>query len=100
MKSRIVELVIELAVAALLMWFDMRVFWLYFFAISLWNGSRVMAAIAANHFEIRVHLETIQNKVGVVPAVDANQLIEQMRDNLPEHEWKKICETFNFARRT
>ena len=81
------------------MWFDMRAFWLYSFAMLIWCFSRVMARIAVNHLEIRIHLESVQNRVRVVPGVDANTLLEQMRESLAEGEWKQLSDTINFARR-
>jgi hypothetical protein len=98
MKSHVLMLLAETGVAALLIWFDMRIFWLYFFAVALWTTSRALAAIAANHFEQRIILETIQNRVGVVPRTDAAALIQQIRDNSSEEEWRQICDTFKFAR--
>jgi hypothetical protein len=98
MKRRVLVLLSEVGVAALLIWFDMRVFWLYFFAVALWSLSRVLSAIAVNHLEVRIHLETIQNRVGVVPGVDADALVQQMRENMSEKDWKQLCETFKFAR--
>jgi hypothetical protein len=91
-------LLAEVGLAALLMWFDMRVFWLYFFAVVLWSFSRVLVAITANHLELRIHLETIQNRVGVVPGVDADALVQQMRGNMSEEEWRRLSEMFKFAR--
>lgn len=98
MKRRVLMLLAEVGIAGLLIWFDSRVFWLYFFAVVLWNFGRILAAIGANHLELRVHLETVQNRVGVVPGVDADALIQKMRENLSEEEWKQLCETFKFAR--
>jgi hypothetical protein len=88
----------EVGVAALLIKFDMRVFWLYFFAVVLWSFSHVLAAITANHIELRVLVETIQNRVGAVPGVDAAALVQKMRDNTSEKDWEQFCEMFNFAR--
>lgn len=98
MKRRVLELLFEVGIAALLIWFDMRVFWLYFFAVVLWNFLRVHSGIAVNHLELRIHLETIQNRVGVVPGMDADALIQQMRESMSEGEWKQLCETFKLAR--
>lgn len=88
---------LEVGVAALLMWFDVRVFWLYFSAILLWNFSRILAALAVNHTELRVHLETIQNRVGVAPG-EADALVQQVRENMSEQGWKLLAETFKNAR--
>jgi len=81
------------------MWWDIRAFWLYLFAVLLLNVLQVLAAIAVNHLEIRNHMETIQNRVGVVPGVDADSLLQQMRENMSEREWKQLCETYNFVPR-
>jgi hypothetical protein len=98
MKRRVLMLLSEIGIAVLLMWFDMRVSWLYFFAVVLWSFSHVLAAITANNIELRVLLETIQNRVGAVPGVDAAVLVQKMRDNTSEKDWKQFCEMFNFAR--
>ena len=98
MRSRVMMLLAEVGIAALLMWFDSRIFWLYFFAACAAELFTIGAAIAANHLELAIHLETIQNRVGVVSGVDAAAVVQNLRENMSEKEWEQICETFKFAR--
>lgn len=98
MKKRLILLALEVVLAAGLMWLDMRAFWLYFFAIALWNASRLFAVLAANKLELRIHLETIQNRVGVLPT-DATVIVQNMKENMSQEEWENLSEVFDFAKR-
>jgi hypothetical protein len=89
MKKRILWVVIETALAAAIMWIDVRLFYLYLFGVLIWVSTGIRAALAANQFELRVHLETIQNRVGVLPT-DATVIIERTRENMAEDEWKAL----------
>ncbi|MFI5111420.1 MAG: hypothetical protein ACHP9S_01235 [Terriglobales bacterium] len=100
MKRRLIWVAVETALAALLLWADTRLFWLYLFAVLLWNVMRLEAKIAAYYLELRLHVETIQNKLAIEIPAATSKILEQMKENSTAEEWKRLEEMYDFARRS
>jgi hypothetical protein len=83
----------ELAVAAFLMWIDMRLFWLYFFMTMIWLVNRRIGCLrkTVRFFQIanEMKLLAIATKVGV-EAADIERQFDLFRENLTQKQRDEV----------
>ena len=96
MKKRIYMIVVELAVGAVLMLIDMRLFWLFMFASLLWVAGNIINMVQITDLNMWTQILAIHKKLDITPG-DISVVHDQLREDMSKAVYQKLCTIWNHA---
>jgi hypothetical protein len=96
MKKRIYVTIVELAVGAVLMLIDMRLFWLFMFASLLWVAGNIINMVQITDLNVWTQLQAIHKKLDITPE-DFSAVHDQLREDMSKAVYQKLCTIWNHA---
>jgi hypothetical protein len=96
MKKRIYMTIVELAIGAVLMLIDMRLFWLFMFASLLWVGGNIINIVQITDLNLWTQIQAIQKKLDITPG-EISVVPEPLRKDMSKAIYQKLCTVWNHA---
>jgi hypothetical protein len=87
--TRFLKYALELGIAAVLMWVDIRLFWLYFFLSALRWFHLLRAMARVNNAMADIRLGLIIGHLGI-PQGRLTEAVDRFEDSTYEGDWKSL----------
>lgn len=95
-KKRIYMTIVELAVGAVLMLIDMRLFWLFMFASLLWVAGNIINTVQITDLNVSTQIQAIHKKLDIAPG-DISAGHDQLQEDMSKSVYQKLCTIWNRA---
>jgi site-specific recombinase XerC len=94
MKKRIYMTIVELAVGAVLMLIDMRLFWLFMFASLLWVAGNIINMVQITDLNLWTQIQAIHKKLDITPG-EISVVHDPLRKDMSKAIYQKLCIIWN-----
>lgn len=95
-KKRIYMTIVELAVGAVLMLIDMRLFWLFMFASLLWVAGNIIKMVQITDFNMWTQIQAIHKKLDISPG-EISPVHDPLPRDMSKGVYQKLCIIWNHA---
>ena len=96
MKKRIYKTIVELAVGAVLMLIDIRLFWLFMFASLLWVAGNIINIVETTDLNLWTQLQAIHEKLDITPG-EISVVHDPLHKDMSKAIYQKLCTIWNHA---
>jgi hypothetical protein len=93
-KKRIYISIVELAVGAVLILIDMRLFWLFMFGTLLWVAGNIINMLQITDLNVWTQIQAIHKKLDITPW-DISAVPDQLGDDMSKAIYQKLCTIWN-----